>query len=100
SQILVALAEGGVFGGTFFIVFFGALIWALYDQVLVADWRRESPLRLMVLIFALINILFSPFSGAHRVHIALGVGLVLLIHSERLAAREAELAEPEEGRIA
>lgn len=98
SQLLVALAEGGVFGGAFFIVFFFVLVWAFYDQVLVADWRRESPFRLLVLGFSLISILFSPFSGAHRVYIALAVGLVLLIRAERLAEREAAAAGLEEGR--
>ena len=78
SQILVALAEGGIFGGAFFVVFGLGLVWALIDTVLVRGWRRGAPIQLLILLLAVWNLLFSPFSGAHRVHIAMACGVVLL----------------------
>lgn len=83
SQILVALAEGGLFGGAFFIVFGAGLLWALCDTVLLQPWRRESPLVILVLLLAWWNLLFSPFSGAHRVYIAMACGLILMLMREK-----------------
>ncbi|HVW22539.1 MAG TPA: O-antigen ligase family protein [Opitutaceae bacterium] len=83
SQILVALAEGGIFGGTFFLLLGGALLWALGDAVFATPWTRLAPIRLLVLLAAVWNLLFSPFSGAHRVYIALACGLILLQREER-----------------
>ena len=91
SQILVALAEGGIFGGTFFLLFGGALLWALGAEVFAEPWTRVSPIRLLVYLGAIWNLLFSPFSGAHRVYIALGCGLILLQReSRRRRLREEE----------
>ncbi|MEJ1973908.1 MAG: hypothetical protein WDM96_16035 [Lacunisphaera sp.] len=83
SQILVTLTEGGVFGASFFFVYGAGLLWALWDQVMVQAWRRERPIRVFVLVLAGWNLAMSPFSGAHRVYIALAVGLVLLVLAER-----------------
>ncbi len=91
SQILVTLAEGGIFGSTFFVLFLGAILWALYDQIMVQAWRPTSAVRLLVLIFALTNVFASPFSGAHRVYIALAAGLILLISAERDESQNHEL---------
>lgn len=88
SQILVALAEGGIFGGAFFFAFGAGLAWALWDQVMVQPWRRERPLRVFLLLFAAWNLAMSPFSGAHRVYLALTAGLILLVQAER-AEKEA-----------
>lgn len=89
SQMLVALAEGGLFGAAFFFAFGAGLLWALWDQVLVSGWRRQSPVRLLVLVLAFFNLWMSPFSGAHRVHIAMAAGLVMMIAFERRQALDA-----------
>lgn len=81
SQLLVSLAEGGLFGGAFFLVFGAGLLWALCDTVLVKPWHRLAPIYLLILLLALWNLLFSPFSGAHRVYIATACGLILLLSS-------------------
>jgi hypothetical protein len=94
SQILVALAEGGLFGGAFFFVYGAGLFWALAYTVLVRPWRRMAPAQLLTLLLALWNLFFSPFSGAHRVYIALAVGLVLMLKVE--AADAAAETEPSE----
>jgi hypothetical protein len=82
SQILVALAEGGLFGGAFFVMFGAGLVWALAYIVLVAGWQRLAPIMILVLLLAVWNLLFSPFSGAHRVYIAMACGLILLLRTE------------------
>lgn len=89
SQILVTLAEGGLFGAAFFIPYALGLVWALHNQVVVRPWSPAAPLRLFILSLALFNVFLSPFSGAHRVHIALAAVLIVIIHRERdLAAAE------------
>jgi hypothetical protein len=93
SQILVALAEGGVFGAAFFFIYGAGLAWALLDQVLVRPWRRESPIRLLLLVMALFHLFMSPFSGALRVQIAMAAGLVLLVAWERRQTPGDEEAE-------
>lgn len=86
SQILVTLAEGGLFGAAFFLPYALGLLWALRELVVVRDWSSSSPLRAFVLSLAFFNLLLSPFSGAHRVHIALAAVLLVLIHHEARTA--------------
>lgn len=86
SQLLVALAEGGVFGATFFFVFGAGLLWALGHTIFAQRWHRLAPLQTLLLLSALWNLLFSPFSGAHRVSIAMACGLVLLLRVEATSA--------------
>lgn len=86
SQLLVALAEGGILGGCFFLLYGAGLLWALGYCILQRPLDRLSPVYLLSLASALSNLLFSPFSGAHRVGIALAVGLVLLLARERREA--------------
>ncbi len=93
SQILVALAEGGLFGAAFFIVFTFAIVWGLREQVIVREWRSAAPLRVFVLCLAFFNVFLSPFSGAHRVHIALAAGLLVLLHQERIEAADDDREE-------
>ena len=81
SQLLVALAEGGILGGTFFIVFGLMLLWSLFYAVLVPGPQR--PLVLLFLLEAIGNLCISPFSGPARVHIAAATVLVLLLWLER-----------------
>jgi hypothetical protein len=87
SQILVALAEGGVFGATFFLVYGGFILWGLWFCLVEARSNWLTPIRLFVLLVALWNLLMSPFSGPHRVEIALAVGLILLLWRERRELR-------------
>lgn len=94
SQILVTLAEGGLFGGAFFIVFGWQLLRTLGETVLGESWDKLSPLRILVLLDALWNLLFSPFSGAHRVSIAMACGVILLHRLKRRAARSAQPLSP------
>lgn len=92
SQLLVSLAEGGLFGAAFFIVYLFVLLGALRRTIFAAAWRASAPLRLLVLCAAVINVFLSPFSGAHRVYIALAAGLAVLIYFEN-ETREADEAE-------
>jgi hypothetical protein len=82
SQILVALAEGGIFGGSFFILYAGGLAYVLFQLIFVRPWDRLAPLFLFFLLTACWNLAFSPFSGAHRLGIAEACGLILLIMNE------------------
>jgi hypothetical protein len=91
SQILVAVAEGGVFGGAFFLVFGAGLMWSLADTVLNRAWSWLAPITVLILLLAIWNLLFSPFSGAHRVYIAMACGLILQLNAAR-----AEAAQPTE----
>jgi hypothetical protein len=79
SQILVALAEGGVFGGAFFLAFAYGLARTGWVLVLRSAWSFESATYLLLLLFGVTNLFFSPFSGAHRVYISMAAGLVLLV---------------------
>ena len=83
SQILVALAEGGIFGAMFFIAFGGALLFAIYRLTFVLKSGRLTGIYLLILWFALFNWLMSPFSGAHRVYIAVACGLLFYLPTER-----------------
>jgi hypothetical protein len=89
SQILVALAEGGLFGATFFIVYGAFILWALWFCLVEARWSWLMPIRLFILLVAFWNLLMSPFSGPHRVEIALAAGLILLLWRERRELRTA-----------
>ncbi len=83
SQILVTLAEGGLFGGAFFVVYGLGLFKSLYDLIFVGRWHRLAPIIVLLLLVALWNLFFSPFSGAHRVYIAAACGLMLMMRQRR-----------------
>jgi hypothetical protein len=83
SQILVALAEGGIFGATFFFVYGALLLWGMWFCLTAAPWEWTIPVRLFVLLIAFWNLLMSPFSGTHRVEISMAVGLVLILWRQR-----------------
>ena len=87
SQILVALAEGGILGGAFFLLYGTLLVASLAYYVLFRPWSRYSALYLFMLLLALFNLLMSPFSGVHRVYIATASGLLLLLWNEYSAQR-------------
>jgi len=82
SQILVGLAEGGVLGGVFFVVYGLGLLWALLYCVLKQSWHRATPVYLFTLISAAWHLFLSPFSGTHRVLIALAAAFVAVLHRE------------------
>lgn len=92
SQILVSVAEGGLVGGTFFFVFGLALLWGLGYCTLWRFYDVNSPLYLTVLLLSVWNLLFSPFSGPHRLLIAFSCGLLLILWRE---ARGKDEPEPE-----
>lgn len=83
SQILVSLAEGGLFGATFFFAYGIMLAWAIQHAVLSSPWTWLLPIKLFSLLIATFNLLMSPFSGGHRVDIAVATGLILLYWAER-----------------
>ncbi len=83
SQVLVGLAEGGLLGGCFFLAYGVYLLWALHHVTVVKPWGRLTAVFLFVLLLGLLNLLFTPFSGAARVDIAATVGLLVFLRSER-----------------
>ncbi len=77
SQLLVALAEGGILGGFFFLIL-GALVLKTLRSVV----RHPVPSRafiLFVLLGGAWDLLMSPFSGVARVQIALLACTCLLV---------------------
>ncbi|HZZ18696.1 MAG TPA: O-antigen ligase family protein [Opitutaceae bacterium] len=87
SQILVALAEGGILGGSFFI-FYGALLLKTIRTLT----RHSVPRRAFTLYFVingLWNLCMSPFSGVARTEIVLAICACLLV----ILQRQGELPE-------
>jgi hypothetical protein len=87
SQLLVALAEGGIFGGIFFIFYGGLLLKTLRTLT-----RYPVPHRAFVLylvIAGLWDLCMSPFSGVARTEICVAVCACLLV----VMQRQGELAE-------
>lgn len=93
SQILVGLAEGGILGGCFFIVYGLNIVWAIGFCVLRRPLDKVSAIYLLVLVASLSNLFFSPFSGAHRENIAVAAGVVLVCWQQWRNAREARGSE-------
>ena len=99
SQILVSVAEGGIFGGTFFIILGGMNVWALWYCTIRRASDAKTPIFIFFLLNATWNLFFSPFSGAHRIGIAAGCGLMLLLWREAhspAAAEEKSESDPED----
>ncbi|HMD60691.1 MAG TPA: hypothetical protein VKG78_04645 [Opitutaceae bacterium] len=87
SQLMVALAEGGILGGSFFI-FYGALLL----KTLRSLTRNPVPHRAFVLylvIAGIWNLCMSPFSGVARTEICLAICACLLA----IMQRQGELPE-------
>ncbi len=82
TQILVSIAEGGIFGGAFFIIFGALLVRALYRLTFSKLWHGHYAIISLFLVSALWNVGFSPFSGAQRVYIAAACGVLLLLEVE------------------
>jgi O-antigen ligase len=80
SQMLTALAEGGLFGASFFFAYALLLVWALAYAL-----RTERPQQLLVifvLVEALWNLAMTPFSGPKRIEIATAAVLALMLWQE------------------
>jgi hypothetical protein len=87
SQLMVALAEAGILGGSFFIVYGVLLLKTLRTLT-----RNPVPRRAFVLylvISGLWNLCMSPFSGVARIEICLGICACLLV----IMQRQGELSE-------
>jgi hypothetical protein len=87
SQILVALAEAGILGGSFFIFYGGLLIKTIRTLT-----RFPVPRRAFTLYFVingLWNLCMSPFSGVARTEIVLAICACLLV----ILQRQGELSE-------
>ncbi|MBK9991609.1 MAG: O-antigen ligase family protein [Verrucomicrobia bacterium] len=87
SQLLVALAEGGVLGGLFF-VFLGMLLLKTLRTLVNNPMPHRSFLFYLV-IAGLWNLCMSPFSGVTRIEIALVVCACLLV----ILQQQGELSE-------
>lgn len=88
SQLLVALAEGGILGGLYFLVLGLLLVWALFYAT--SSYGPQRPLTLLFIIEAAGNLCISPFSGPARVHIAAATVLVLLLWQQSRGRLERE----------
>ncbi len=95
SQILVSMAEGGILGGAFFLVYGCGLLWGLYVCTVVRSWDYFSLGYMLILVCSSMALCFSPFSGSARVEIAAATGVILLLAREgRERRRAACLATP------
>lgn len=83
SQMLVGLAEGGLLGGCFFATYGAFLLWGLWRVAARRPWDRLTAIYLFLLFSGLLNLCFTPFSGAARVDIAATVGALLMLWRER-----------------
>lgn len=88
SQILVALAEGGLLGGAFFLGYGALLVKTLRSLSLTSVPHRSFVLYLVIAGFW--NLLMSPFSGVARSEIVLAICACLLV----ILQRQGELPEP------
>ena len=82
SQLLVSFAEGGIFGGSFFMVFCVGIMWALWHCTVRRASDAKTPIYVFTLLNATWNLFFSPFSGPHRIGIAIACGLIFLLWHE------------------
>ena len=93
SQLLVGLAEGGILGGLFFLAYGAMLFWALIYCTFGQPWHRYSAIYHFTLQESFWGLGMSPFSGMHRMLIAVSTGLVLMLWAERAAVKRAAAAE-------
>jgi O-antigen ligase len=91
SQLLVALAEGGILGGAFFIGMAVLLLKTIRHVI-----REPVPHRAFVLLIVLLglwNLCMSPFSGVARVEIVLAICTCLLVMLQRRGELEEDYRE-------
>lgn len=89
SQLLVTLAEGGIFGGLFFFAYGIGIVWAMWFALGDATWHWTLPSRVFILATSFWDLWMSPFSGPVRVNIALTAILIALFWRERTQLRSA-----------
>jgi hypothetical protein len=83
SQILMALAEGGIFGAAFFVCYGLGIIWAIWYTLGEAPWSWLIPAQLFLLVAGMWDLLMSPFAGPVRLNISLITVLIAVLWSER-----------------
>ena len=83
------MAEGGIFGATFFIFYGLALLWGIWHSLVVAPWSWLVPTRLFLFVMYFWDLLMSPFSGPVRLNIGLATVLVAVCVRETRQARVA-----------
>ena len=93
SQMLVALAEGGLFGATFFFCYGIFILWAIFFALGDAAWHWTLPSRLFLLVNSFWDLWMSPFSGPVRINLALTVILIAIYWREREQLRTARLRQ-------
>jgi O-antigen ligase len=88
SQLLQVWYEAGLLGLSFFVFFTFKLMRAIWLCTFHAPLSPLFPLTLVYSMFSLWHVLFSPFAGAHRVHIAISaVMLMILARPHRVPRR-------------
>jgi len=96
SQIVQAWMEGGVLGAAFFIVYGIWLVRSLKYAALDRALDSMTPVFLALLMFALWDLIMSPFSAPHRVPIVLACASLVALaleRSGRFRPRQASVAD-------
>jgi hypothetical protein len=91
SQILQSWVEGGVLGAALFLMLGYRLMRSVKWAVLARPVDMLTPLILYLLFSCSWNLFMSPFSAPHRIQIALGAAVLILLDSEQRASRLAAL---------
>jgi O-antigen ligase len=87
SQLLQSWVEGGILGAAFFLLLGYRLLRSARWAALGRPVDMLTPLILYVLLSCAWNVLMSPFGAPHRVPIALGASVLVLVSSEHRAWR-------------
>lgn len=82
SQILQAWMEGGVFAAIFFILFGYQLFKGLRITVFNRQLDYATPLYFYLLLQSFWHLIMSPYSGPHRITIALSIAVLCAIRME------------------
>jgi hypothetical protein len=83
SQILHAWMEGGILGAALFFSLAYYLLKTSYWLVKTRPVDYLTPLLLYSLIIVIFNLFMSPFSASHRLGIATGAALIVMLNIER-----------------
>ena len=87
SQILQSWVEGGMLGAAFFLVLGYLLLRSVKWAILARPVDMLTPLILYLLSSCAWNLFMSPFSAPHRIHIALGAAVLVLVNREQRTLR-------------
>ncbi len=91
SQVLQSWVEGGVLGAAFFLVLGYRLVRSVKWTILARPVDMLTPLILYLLFLCSWNLFMSPFSAPHRIHIALGAAVLVLMSIEQRTSRSMAL---------